>query len=324
MSNKVLIIKLGHSETLDAEISRKSSLGDVLRTTVILHALKNENADVSWLVDEAAYPLLEGNPYINRILVYDNATIIQLMEEIFDTVINFEKVPGICALADKIDAWKKFGFRFNRQTGSAEAHDGAEDVLSMCLNVSQKKEGNIYWQEALLGMIGKKWQKEEYVLGYKPKSEELYDIGFNYDVGKKWPNKAWPKKNWEELEVFIGKKYSCSWQQGLKNIEEYIEWINSCRLLLTNDSLGLHIALALKKRVVALFGPTAHREVYLYGRGVAMLPEGEYKCLPCLSPKCANDVFCMDNISVRQVFETIRKTLKKGGKIETVDNPGVL
>ena len=306
---KVLIIKLGHSETLDAEISRKSSLGDVLRTTVILHALKND--DVAWLVDESAYPLLEGNPYISRILAYDTSAAIQLQEEIFDTVINFEKVPGICALADRIDAWKKYGFRFDRQTGRAEAHDGAEEVLSMCLNVDEKKGGNIYWQEALLGMIGETWKKEEYILGYKPMSKEIYDIGFNYDVGKKWPNKAWPNKNWKDIEELIGGRYSISWQQGLKNIEEYIEWINSCRLLLTNDSLGLHIALALKKKVVALFGPTAHREVYLYDRGVVILPRGDYKCLPCLSPKCANNVFCMDNISIEQVFNAIKKLLNE-------------
>ena len=66
---KILIVKLGYSETLDAEISRKSSLGDVLRTTVLLHAFKND--DVSWLVDEHAFPLLEGNPYIRQILVFD-------------------------------------------------------------------------------------------------------------------------------------------------------------------------------------------------------------------------------------------------------------
>ena len=310
---KVLIIKLGYSETMDAEISRKASLGDVLRTTVILHAFKGD--DVAGLVDESAYQLLDGNSYIRRILVYDNATILQLQEEIFDTIINFEKVPGICALADKISAWKKFGFRFNRQTGCAEAHDGAEDVLSMCLNVDKKKEGVVYWQEALMKMVGKEWKGEEYILGYKPKNNEAYDIGFNYDVGKKWPNKAWPSKNLKALEGLIEDRYSVSWQQGLKNIEDYREWINSCRLLLTNDSLGLHIALALKKKVVALFGPTAYREVYLYGRGTVMLPVGDYKCLPCLSPKCSNDLFCMENISIEQVFNAIEKLLNE--EVET-------
>ena len=69
-----------------------------------------------------------------------------------------------------------------------------------------------------------------------------------------------------------------------------------------------------QKKVVALFGPTAHREVYLYDRGVVILPSGDYKCLPCLSPKCVNDVFCMDNISIERVFIAIEKLFKRGGE----------
>jgi len=34
---RILIIKLGYSETLDSMLSLTTSLGDVLRTTVILH-----------------------------------------------------------------------------------------------------------------------------------------------------------------------------------------------------------------------------------------------------------------------------------------------
>ncbi len=53
---KILIIKLGYSETIDIEISRSTSLGDVLRTSVILYPFAGDH--VTWLVDEAAYPLL--------------------------------------------------------------------------------------------------------------------------------------------------------------------------------------------------------------------------------------------------------------------------
>ena len=52
---KILIVKMGYSETLDSHMSRISSLGDVLRTTVILHLFKNDH--VTWLVDEKAYLL---------------------------------------------------------------------------------------------------------------------------------------------------------------------------------------------------------------------------------------------------------------------------
>lgn len=67
MATKVLIIKLGYSETLDKEIGITTSLGDVLRSTVILNYLKGD--DVTWLVDEKAYPLLKNNPWIKRILI---------------------------------------------------------------------------------------------------------------------------------------------------------------------------------------------------------------------------------------------------------------
>lgn len=65
---KVLIIKLGYSETLDRSLSSTTSLRDVLRSTVILHFFKDSR--VSWLVDKKASLLLENNKYIHRILAY--------------------------------------------------------------------------------------------------------------------------------------------------------------------------------------------------------------------------------------------------------------
>ncbi len=90
---KILIIKLGLSETLDPEISKFSSLGDVLRTTPILHALKDKYRDshISWLVDEASAMLLHANEMIDRLLIWDSFTGFQLMSERFDIVINLEK-----------------------------------------------------------------------------------------------------------------------------------------------------------------------------------------------------------------------------------------
>lgn len=110
MINKVLIIKLGYSETLDKEIGTRTSLGDVLRTTVILNYFKDD--DITWLVDEKAYPLLENNPFIRRILIFNLESVLQLQREKFDTIVNLEKGPGICAFSDPINAWRRFGFRF--------------------------------------------------------------------------------------------------------------------------------------------------------------------------------------------------------------------
>jgi len=305
-AEKVLIIKLGYSETLVGEISRKTSLGDVLRSTVLLDRYRD--ARVTWLVDEKAIALLKGNPHIERIMPYDLTSVLQLRAERFDTVINLEKVAGICAFADSLNAWRRYGFRFDPDSGTALAYDGSHHVLEMCLSQKDKLANKKYWEDFLFEMVGGKWEGQVPTIGYKPSSKEVYDIGFNHNVGDKWPVKAWPPEYWKELEALVGDKHTVSWQKGLASIEEYIEWINSCRVLVTNDSLGLHIAHALDKKIVALFGPTLSSEVYVK-HGVKLLPEGEYDCLPCLSTVCVKETPCMYDIKPATVWKEILKLL---------------
>ncbi len=305
-AEKVLIIKLGYSETLVGEISRKTSLGDVLRSTVLLDRYRD--ATVTWLVDEKAIALLKGNPHIDRIMPYDLTTVLQLKAERFDTVINLEKVAGICAFADSLNAWRRYGFRFDPDSGTALAYDGSEHVLEMCLSQKDKLANKKYWEDFLFEMVGGKWSGQVPTIGYKPVSKEVYDIGFNHNVGDKWPIKAWPPEYWKELERLVGDRFTISWQKGLASIEEYIEWINSCKVLVTNDSLGLHIAHALDKKIVALFGPTLSSEVYVK-HGVKLLPEGEYDCLPCLSTTCIKEKPCMYDIKPATVWKEIQKLL---------------
>lgn len=52
---RVLIIKPGYSETLDPDDSGVVSLGDILRTTVILYLYPPEQYHVTWLVDSRGY-----------------------------------------------------------------------------------------------------------------------------------------------------------------------------------------------------------------------------------------------------------------------------
>lgn len=309
--HKVLIIKVGYSETLAADLSNVTSYGDVLRTTVLLNLFKDDH--VTWLVDEKAFPIIKDNPYISRPLIYNLTSTLQLLSEQFDTVINLEKVPGLCALSDRVNAWRRYGFRFDSQSGEAEAYDGSHVVLEMCRDIEQKRNRKAYWQEGLYQMVGAEWKGEEYILGYKPKSEEKYDVGFNYLVGNKWPLKAWPSNNWKELENLLKNQYSISWQQGTKNIEEYFDWINSCKLLVTNDSFGMHIAIALKKKVIALFGPTHASENCMYDRGVCFFPE-EFKCedFPCKLDKCIHfEDTCMRLVKSEVVWKEIDRLIGK-------------
>jgi len=313
MDHKTLIIKPGYSEILDVKNnSRTVSLGDVLRTTPLLH-LYTENK-VTWIADPEAFPLLLGNPLIQRVLPYDTTTAFQLQAEEFDTIINLEKIPGICALSDRIKSRRiRFGFGFNSQTGEAEAYDQAYEVLAVSSDPKSKKENQRTAQELLFEMVGKKWNGEEYSLGYVPKSKELYNIALNTQVGQKWPTKAWPKENWDCLENLLVKKglkvtrQDKQDQDVLKNLYSYMDWINSAGTVVSNDSLGLHLGIALKKKVVGLFGPTPHKEVHFYGRGEAIYVDSCCDHQPCMSGICLSKKDCIREITPERVAGIVEK-----------------
>jgi len=310
---KVLIIKTGYSEVLDEDVqSRRVSLGDVLRTTPILHLYKN--ADVTWVSDEHAFPLLKKNPYIERLLPFDWISGEHLKLERFDTIINLEKVLGICALADSIYAVKRYGFRFDPVMRTAKAYEKAIEILTVSSDINVKKENKKTVQELLFELVGEKWNGEEYILGYQPRETEKFDVAFNIHVGGKWPIKAWPTKNWDDLEKMLSEKFRVTRQDRqdkniLSDLYRYMDWLNSSKLIVTNDSLGMHLAISFKKKFLGLFGPTPHRETHFYNRGKAILPIPVPDCLPCFKEICEKDRTCMEDISVERVYQEINNIL---------------
>jgi len=308
---KVLIIKLGFIETIgQGNIFDGVSLGDVFRTTVILHLFKDY--EVTWLVSKEAAQLLKDNPFINRILIYDLTSILQLQAEYFDVIVNLEKIPGICAFADKISAWRRYGFRFDVATGTAKAYDKADEVLANSDDPNLRKKTKKPWVQMLYEMLGHKWQGQKYILGYRPKTKVKYDIGFNYKTGSKWKNKAWPEENWQKLEKILTRKgYSITLQKSLNNLCGYIDWLNQSKIIITNDSLGLHLALALGKKVIALFGPTSPTEIEFFNQGKALTPPLRKSCIPCYLPKCKYRLPCINTIPPEKVAKETEKYLKR-------------
>lgn len=306
---KILILKLGYSETLDPEIGKVVSLGDVVRCSVVLEALKEKypSSNISWLISQEALPLVVDNPLINRVLVWDEFMPFALMREHYDMVINLEKLHGICALADMIQAWEKVGFRLNPQSGEYDTYMQGFIAKSYIKEKASGSKTHDLWQKIIVEMIGCTWRNQEYSLGYKPKPKEHFSVGLNHFVGSKWPTKAMGQAKWEQLAQSLEQEnISYSWQKGMNNLYEYMDWIAGCEVLVSSDSLGVHLALAMKKRVVVLFGSTSGEEIYLYGRGIALYPELTWQCIPCYQPKCTQAQHCMDFIPLDKVLDFIK------------------
>lgn len=303
-TRKVLIVKMGYSETLDPEVSRSPSLGDVFRTTVLLNLYRKDR--VTWLTAPAAYPLLAGNPYIERVVFDDPGSLSALGSERFDLVVNLEKVPELCRWSEELAAKKHFGFGYSFEKGEVVPHAGSADAFGIAKGEGTKRENLRNWSEVLFEMAGHLWKGEEYVLGYRPKGEVAHDLGFNMHVGPKWPTKGWPMDSWRRLEDWLGGRYSIAYQESLNDLYGYMDWIASVRCLVSNDSLGIHLALALGKKVVVLFGPTSSREIHFWNRGIALVPDRDLSCMPCFAATCAhNGRTCLEYIRPRIVADAI-------------------
>jgi heptosyltransferase-1 len=91
---------------------------------------------------------------------------------------------------------------------------------------------------------------------------------------------------------------------GQTSLPETIEWIRLCDLMITNDTGPMHVAAALSKPLVALFGPTEPRRTGPYGQLENVL-RIDLPCSPCLKSFCTwkNPNECLTAISPATVFE---------------------
>jgi heptosyltransferase-2 len=90
-------------------------------------------------------------------------------------------------------------------------------------------------------------------------------------------------------------------------VDRFAALVARCRLVVTGDTLAMHLAIAAKVPTVVLVGPTTHREIDLYGRGeliVTPLP-----CAPCYRRRCDIEEHCMRAITADQVADSVGRVL---------------
>lgn len=102
---------------------------------------------------------------------------------------------------------------------------------------------------------------------------------------------------------------------GMTGLKELAEIINLSELVVTVDSGTMHIAAAIGKPVVALFGPTAPWRTGPYGEGHIVVRK-ELPCSPCFLKKC-KDLKCMKDIKVEDVMAAVEKQFSKIKQIPT-------
>jgi len=80
----------------------------------------------------------------------------------------------------------------------------------------------------------------------------------------------------------------CENLAGRTSLPEMIEWIRLCEVMVTNDTGPMHVAAALGRPVVALFGPTDSRRTGPYGDQHTVLRH-PLPCAPCMKDSCSHE-----------------------------------
>jgi ADP-heptose:LPS heptosyltransferase len=161
-------------------------------------------------------------------------------------------------------------------------------------------------------------------------------LGVHTGGGSRWIHKQWTEKGFLELINLIGTNKEIGVQvlllggpeeksrnkrivsavkipvfdAGCDNpLRHFTGIVSHCQVVLSGDSLAMHIALAMRCRVVALFGPTSSAEIDLFGRGQKIVPDLD--CLVCYRNTCDLRPNCMDSISATTVYETIIRQFER-------------
>ncbi len=92
-----------------------------------------------------------------------------------------------------------------------------------------------------------------------------------------------------------------------------IEWVRLSGLIITNDTGPMHIAAALQKPVIALFGPTDPKGTGPYGQPQNVLQVSDLSCVPCMKDTCSykTPLACLNGITPEMVAERARVSLSR-------------
>jgi lipopolysaccharide heptosyltransferase I len=104
---------------------------------------------------------------------------------------------------------------------------------------------------------------------------------------------------------------------GQTNLADLAAVMNRSAINVTNDSGSMHLAVALNRPVVSVFGPTSPTWIGPYGRPEAVV-RADLPCSPCYFRRlsqCPNDHACMKQVSAEQVIERVQSVLAQRNEV---------
>jgi len=329
-------------------------LGDVLFSTPFIRALRkaNRGAYIACMVVPRCKEMLEGNPYLNELIVFDEKGehkgvfgkmrfVSLLRSKQFDEayILHRSLTRTLITALSKIPV--RVGF-YNVKRGFLLSHKvsvpkgtvhRAESYLSLAKYMGIEPDGKHF--DFFIGDGDRVYVKE--LLRSEGIKENDFIVVMN--PGGNWDKKRWPVENFSKLADELIKRYGVKLIiTGTKKDSELAESIKKnvaghvvtacgdttlkqlgalfekAYLVLTGDTGPLHIATSVKAKVIAIFGPTSKEVTGPFEDDSYIVLQKEVGCkIPCYILDCKH-VKCMKAITVNDVLKKIDelKIFKKG------------
>lgn len=324
---------------MDILLVKLGALGDVINALPLAVRLKRQlDARIHWLVAPLSFPLISGHPSVDRAILFDiknektswPGVLRRLRRQRFDIVLDLQRILKSGLISLVADAGRRIGFDRQRCKEMTwllplERIPPADPNRHMVLQYLEFADylgisaTGISWGIRSAGLSAHTLPKQFVVL----------------NIGATKPANRWPAEEFSGLAELLhllhhmpcvltggpedapmAHRIQSSFGEGIINLvgktslPELVDVINAAVAVVTCDTGPMHLASALGKPVVALFGPSDHRRTGPYRGQVIRSP---IDCAPCHRKRCATPE-CMTAIRPETVLAALGDALHAVGR----------
>jgi len=326
-------------------------IGDVLFTTPFLRALRNRFPEsyIACIAAPRCQGILEANPNINEVIVYDEknlnkaftdkiSLIIKLRKEKFDVVFLLHRSLTKAIICFFAGIRQRIGYSYKKRNFllTQKARNYSIDVhkIDYFLGLAKKIGADV--KNTALEFYTKP-EDEHYIDQFLLNNKILpSDKIVILNPGGNWDPKRWPAENYAKLTEELIKKMGVKiivtgaekdldlYLKIQENIKEPIISVTGrttirqlgalfkrAALVISGDSGPMHVALAVRAKVIAIFGPTSPALTGPYGPGRYKILQKDVGCIvPCYNQECKS-LRCMKAVEVEDVLREAILMLKQ-------------
>ncbi|HVT90978.1 MAG TPA: lipopolysaccharide heptosyltransferase I [Tepidisphaeraceae bacterium] len=318
---------------------KPSSLGDVVHALPVLNLLRRKwpQAQISWLVSNQFSDLLRGNPQLSEVIEFDRrkfarwwfdprATVAlfrflrDLSKRRFDLVIDLQGLHR--------SGWLTWLTHAPLRVGFANARELAHLFYTHRVPIDSMEQHAIQRYLAITEALGCGREPVEFHLtsdaADEAHVESLVGAIGPYAIllpGANWLTKRWPAERFARLIEPLRSQFGLATVVagggelarlasqipadvnvvGKTSLRQLVALIQRASLVIANDSGPMHIAAALNKPLVTIFGPTNPIRTGPFQR-LDSVVRVDIPCSPCYSRKCSH-TSCMKWLGIEPVLD---------------------